>query len=128
MFLPKYLVWHYSYALKNIWGIWTNYLWFSYNLFSIKILTKTVFAPWKKLGEDYKEGFNVTDFFATFFINSMMRMVGGLIRVSVIALGLIVILVVLFFGLLFFVIWLFMPAILLLCLFIGLGYLFKYDI
>jgi len=119
-FLPNYLLWHYGYALKNFWGIFTNYIWFIYNFFSIKILFRTFFAPWKKMGEDYSKGFDLKKFFSTLVINTMMRLIGVIMRLIVILIGLASLVMVSIIGIIFFFSWLLAPFIVLIFFIFGL--------
>lgn len=85
----KYIVWHYSRALVDLWGILMNIEWFLFNFFSINVLFKTLFARWRRLGERRTRGFNIADFFATLLINTMMRIVGFFMRSLMIIMGII---------------------------------------
>jgi len=112
-FFAYYVWWHYTLAYRNLWGIYTNYFWFIYNFFSIPLLFRTMFYPWKKMGEDYKKGFDVKSFFSTFIINTFMRLVGVLIRFITIVAGLVALAFVNIFGIVAVVVWTIMPLIIL---------------
>jgi hypothetical protein len=121
-FTPYYILWHYSGAIADIVRIWRNYLWFFYHFFSIPVLFKTLFSPWRRLQEEYKGGFDIENFFATKVVNTMMRLVGAFVRLAFIIVGIVVISIVFLGGLLFLAIWLALPLIALGLLIIGLFY------
>lgn len=122
-FMPYYAVWHYSGALADIYRIWRNYLWFFYHFFSIPVLLKTLFVPWRRLQEEYKGGFNLESFFATIIVNIMMRFVGALVRLVFIIVGSIILAGVFFAGLAFMLVWITVPVLSLGLLVLGPYYL-----
>lgn len=112
LLIPSYIIWHYSAALGDIWGIFTNLAWFIYHFFSVPTLAKTIFSPWHKLGERYGRGFDPSAFLSTFVINTLLRIVGFIIRLAVLLLALAVFAVLIFAGILFYILWLAMPIVL----------------
>lgn len=108
-----YVRWHYSKAFVDIWRVYTNILWLVYNFFSIEILAKTIFAPWRRLKEYRREGQSrVKAFFANLLINTLMRLVGFCIRLATITLGLASWLAVAIFGIMIYPFWILAPLIL----------------
>ena len=104
-----YWLWHYSRAILDIFSIWNNFFHFIFNYFSIPLLLRTLFYPWKKIHEEYGGSINVSRFFGTVFINLVMRLVGFIIRSATIIVGLICIVIAFFVGLLALAIWLLLP-------------------
>ena len=115
----SYLWWHYTEALSNIRKLFGNFLWFFYNLFSIPILARTLFAPWQKLAEKYKGGFDIQNLFESFLVTSIMRIVGFFIRIVVIVTGLAALVLTFILGIAFFFIWLLVPVALIVFIFEG---------
>lgn len=116
-----YLVWHYSTALSDILHIWWNYLWFVGYLFSVPEVLRTWFSPWKRLHEKKVNIFkSPEDFFANIFVNLIMRLVGVLIRTALLGVASLAFLIAIIGGVLLFVFWLILPA--LLIHFIGSGF------
>lgn len=108
---PSYLVWHYSSAFRDITRVWTNFLWFTYNFFSLPLLVKTFFAPWKRLHEERAKGaFSLEDIASVIVTNTVMRFVGALMRTAVLFVGTIFVLLVFWVGLIFYVAWVFLPV------------------
>ena len=87
-FIPQYLLWHYTRALREMFSVFGNFMWFLYNYFSIPLLVKTFFSPFERLGEEYKKGLNIEAMLGTFVINTIMRIVGVVMRALVIVGGL----------------------------------------
>ena len=109
LLIPEYFVWHYTTALRQFLNILTNFLWFTYNFFSIPLLAKTLFSPWHRIHENYKGGLNASSFFETLTVNTIMRLVGLVVRLVVIAFGIVLCAVVLIIGIALFIAWLVLP-------------------
>ncbi len=109
--IGSYIIWHYTRAVYELTKNCKNGIWFLYHFFSIPILIRTLWYPWQRLGEGYKKGFNIGDMLGTFLLNTIMRLIGFIIRSVCIIIGLCVLSfsVVVSFGLL--IIWLLLPAI-----------------
>lgn len=112
-FILAYTKWHYGDGLRELFGVAGNFLWFITNFFSFKLLLKTWFAPWKRLGEHYEGGFDISAFASTLLVNTLMRIVGFVTRTLVLIVGAISYVLVLVFSFFIFVIWFLAPAILL---------------
>lgn len=113
LLFPEYVIWHYTTALRLCLNIVTNFLWFTFHFFSIPILLKTLFSPWHRLREQYKSGFHPQAFAEALVINSIMRILGFVIRTIVIVFGSVFCVVVALVGAVCFLLWLVLPAILL---------------
>lgn len=106
-----YFFWHYTLAFADIVRIWRNFLWFFYNFFSIGLLSKTFFSPLERLQEKYAGDFDIAEFISTIAVNVIMRIVGAILRFFIILVGLVTLLATLAFGIIFFLLWLILPAI-----------------
>ena len=84
-----YLKWHYGKALLIAFLFWRNILVFLFNFFSIKILLKDFFTPWKRLADSYPKHFDIKAYFFTFIANTLMRIVGMVLRAIVLFVGII---------------------------------------
>lgn len=106
-----YLVWHYSVALSDILHIWLNYIWFVNHLFSVPDVLKTLFAPWKRLQEERVNILqDASAFFGNLFVNLIMRMVGLVVRLGLLAVALCCFGIVFIGGVMFFFLWLALPV------------------
>jgi hypothetical protein len=112
-FFLAYLKWHYGRGLREFFGVSGNFLWFVSNFFSFKLLLKTLFAPWKRLGEHYEGGLDLSAFASALIVNGLMRVVGFCTKTLVLLVGLVSYIVVLVFSFFIFIIWVLAPLILL---------------
>jgi hypothetical protein len=85
--LGNYLEWHYSKAIYSVFFVWKNILVFVFNFFSIKSLFFNLFAPWKRLSENYPKLINIKEYLSTFIVNTIMRIVGIIFRSFMLILG-----------------------------------------
>ena len=115
----RYAKWHYLDAPRDIAKAWGNLLWFLNNYFSILLLAKTLFAPWKKITWDYGKGFNISRYLFIFSSNLISRILGAIMRSFLIAAGLAGELLLLFAGGLFFLGWFLLPATIIVAFFYG---------
>ena len=110
LFLPYYFRWHYTKALRDLFLNLKNGLLFVLHFFSLALLIRTLFTPWKRLGEGYKRGFDLGAFFSTFVVNLLLRFVGFVIRFVTIILGLLTLILSFSFALILTVIWIIFPV------------------
>ena len=85
--IRDYFVWHYTRAWFDIWGVWRNLLWFVGHFFSIRELTLSLFAPFKRVTEERGEKFNFEDLAAFVIIGTLSRVVGACTRIVIIMTG-----------------------------------------
>ncbi len=106
----NYLAWHFYIAPKFILTLIYNYLLFVGHLFSIKIILKTLFSPWKReIIAVEKPGFNLADAFNTFSFNIISRLIGAAVRIMTLLTSLVFFMFVIIFGLTFFIYWFLIP-------------------
>lgn len=110
-FIFSYLFWHYTKALKNIFGIFANFLWVTYRFFSLPLLFRTFFSPWRRLGSQYESTLDIGEFFGTLIVNTLMRIVGMFIRFFTILLGILSLILIIIAGIGFFIVWILLPFI-----------------
>ena len=107
--LPTYLIWHYSLGLHDVVRTWRELFYFIGRFFSFKLLLKTLFDPFERLNGSYKKGFNLENVASTFVSNTIVRLVGFLVRFITIVIGSLVEVAWCVFGLLFVVFWVTLP-------------------
>ena len=106
----RYLIWHYSEALADWWRIVGNFVWFFFHMFSIGLLLRTLFAPFKRMQEERKKGsWKFEDWGGAIIINILMRVIGVGVRMVIIAVGLVFIILTASGGALAFILWLILP-------------------
>jgi type IV secretory pathway VirB6-like protein len=108
-----YFTWHYTTAYRDYLRAWLNYLWFVAHFFSLGILLRTFFAPFKRISEKNEKGLNVQAFFEALAVNTLMRLVGMLVRTALISIGLIALVFIAIAGAVGLLIWTLMPVVLL---------------
>lgn len=121
--LAAYVLWHYTLALQQAFGVWRNILWYVTHLFSLRTLTRTLFSPWKRMQEEYGGGFNPEHFFEIIVANGMSRVVGVLIRLPIILIGCAALVLSVCAMLLFYIGWLLFPFILFMLFATGIAYI-----
>ena len=120
LFAFYYVKWHYGQAVTDYINIVKNFVWFFFEFFSIRLMFKTLFAPFHKLGETYKgKGLHPSAIAEAIVVNTLMRLVGFLLRTTLILLGIFFILCTIVFGAIFLIVWILAPAFLLFLLLYG---------
>jgi len=105
----NYAVWHYTRGIHDVFIVWKNILWFIKEFFSINLLFKTFFKPWKRLQEKHYRSEGVSEFISNIIVNTLMRIVGIIIRSVVIITGLIFLIIYSLSGIFFFGFWFLLP-------------------
>jgi len=118
------IFWHFFEVPKEILKAWRNFLLFNLHYFSIPLLLKTFFSPWKRYQEYYGRGFNLGRFLEAFFANLIFRILGAIMRTFLIIIGLLTEVILIIVGLLAFLGWLILPVILIIIFILGFRMLF----
>lgn len=101
-----------------------NYLWFVANFFSLKLLARTLFSPWRRLSVSGGRG-KEDSFFGALAINTLMRLVGFGIRAATIVAGAVALFITVLISCLAALAWFVFPVIVFFLFFAGLGYLIQ---
>lgn len=126
--VPFYVKWHYTEGFRDLSRNWKSFLSFTLHFFSIGLLFRTWFAPFERLDEDYKKEFNTEVFLETLVVNTLMRVVGFVLRTFVIIMGLVALFIVAMLGPAIFVLWALVPFILLFLFIFGVDQTFAFNI
>jgi hypothetical protein len=118
-FVLQYTVWHYSRGIRDTVVLWSNIIWFLSHFFSLSLLTSTLFSPWKRLKETRKSGFDIEDVLAVIVVNVLMRIVGFFFRLTIIAVGLLVLTLALLAMGLHLAVWITFPVLVPILLYFG---------
>lgn len=120
----NYLLWHYSAAYADIFGITKNFLWCVHHIFALGDVIRSLFAPFKRLQE---ERVNIIrhpkEFFANLTVNILMRIVGFVIRTILILFAIASFLAVLLLALAFILLWTILPGVVVYLFISGLAFL-----
>lgn len=120
--LHHYLWWHYSSSLVGYIRVSRNFWWYFFHIFSIPQLTATLFSPYKRIIEYPSSHFSFEALFERIVFNLFSRLVGSIIRISILLVGISSVMIYTFISLAGFAIWLGAP-ILICCGVIGGGWL-----
>jgi hypothetical protein len=108
--LLKYITWHFFGATKSLIQGWGNILWFNYNFFSIGILVRTFFNPWRRITWDYGRGFDIGRYLFVFASNLISRILGAIMRTFLIVAGLAVQVFLIISMIITVCVWIILPA------------------
>ncbi|MCJ7827773.1 AAA family ATPase, partial [Patescibacteria group bacterium] len=108
----NYFEWHYAFIPVKILHSTLNLLIFFWHFFSIGILLKTLFSPWKRqIVTRTKPGLDLGEIFERITFNLISRVIGAMVRVSLILFWLVLEIITIPLGLTFFSIWIILPLI-----------------
>ncbi|MFA4998829.1 MAG: hypothetical protein WC514_02305 [Candidatus Paceibacterota bacterium] len=105
----QYLSWQFVDVPRNLLKAWGNFLEFNLNYFSITLLLKTFFSPWRRYSWSYGKGFDLGKFFETFFSNLISRILGALMRLFLIIFGIIAEIFIFVIGIIVIFGWIILP-------------------
>jgi len=106
-----WFLWHFYEMPKFLLGVWKNYIFFALDYFSMPVLLKSLFAPWRRYRWSYPKGFDVGGFVSTFISNMFSRFLGAFMRIILIIVGIFFQIFVIFVGLIIFLLWILIPFI-----------------
>jgi len=117
--LLQWLTWHFLEVPRNILRIFKGFLLFNFNYFSVVFLLKTLLAPWRKYRESYGRGFDFKRYLETFIFNLTSRILGAIVRIVMILVGLIFEVFIFMVGVAAFLIWIFLPILLIISFYLS---------
>ena len=85
--ISVWFFWHFYEIPEFLLGVWKNYILFASNYFSLPLLLKSLFAPWRKYKWNYPKGLNIAEFFNTLISNAFSRFLGAVMRLVLIITG-----------------------------------------
>jgi hypothetical protein len=115
----QWVFWEFFEIPGNILKNWGNFLRFNLNYFSVPLLLKTFFSPWRRYKWFYPRGLKIGRYLEVFFSNLLSRFLGAIIRFSLIIIGLLTEIFVILGGIILFFGWLILPALLIAGLIFG---------
>ena len=123
LILPHYIIWHYSQGLIDLKNIWRNFIVFFYEFFSIPTLILTLFSPWRRIQDTHAHDFSFDGIAGAIVVNTLMRIVGAVVRLVFIVLGIICVICTAVSGLAVLLVWITMPFVLIYTITTGLSLL-----
>ena len=115
----QWFFWQFSEAPAGILRAWKNIILFNLSYFSIILLLKTLFSPWRRYSYSYGQGFDLGRYFEVFTFNLISRILGAIIRICLIILGLLTEIFIIFIGIIILISWLLLPVFLIIGLIFG---------
>ncbi|MCK4473670.1 hypothetical protein KAU40_00145 [Candidatus Parcubacteria bacterium] len=115
----QWLSWQFFEMPQNILSAWRNFLLFNLNYFSIPLLLRTFFSPWRKYKWSYGKGFDFAKYIEVFFSNFISRVIGAILRTFLIIIGIIIEIFIIFIGAFVFLAWLILPMLLIFGIYYG---------
>ncbi len=112
-----YVRWHYSEALFHYVRLLKTAWWFVTAFFSMSQLWKTLFKPYRRMGES--DGSTWEAVITTLVINCLSRIVGFCIRITLLGIGFISLSLLTVAGIFGYFFWLVLPFLPATCVFIG---------
>ncbi|MBU2592664.1 MAG: AAA family ATPase [Patescibacteria group bacterium] len=105
----SFLVWHYTKGLNFFLNRWLFVLTWVNHYFSIGLLIKSLFAPWKRLIIEESDSPGLKGFFDRFTFNLISRAIGAVVRLAVVLAASLILVLTVIAGFLLFLIWLIFP-------------------
>lgn len=124
--LSQFIVWYFLKVPKNIFFAFKNFLQFNLEFFSVPLLLKTFFTPWKRYKEEYSLSFDLNNRINVFVANLINRILGAFVRSILIITGTILEVVIFVLGVGIMALWFCLPVLMWLGLAQGFKYLFLY--
>jgi len=119
----QHFTWYFFDQSLSILKGWKNFLLFNLNFFSIPILLKSLFSPWRKYQVSYGRGFDALHYLEALFSNLIFRVLGMILRIILIVSGLFFEVLIFFLGAIVFLFWLTLPFLLIFGLVLGFNFL-----
>jgi len=108
----QWIEWHFFDVPQNIFSAWKNFLKFNMEYFSVPLLLRTLFSPWRRYLWTYPKGFDVWGTIETFTSNLFSRFMGIILRFFLIITGLSIEVFMLFAGAIIVASWILLPVLL----------------
>lgn len=115
----QYLEWYFLDRTLKILRGWKNTIVSYFNYFSISILIKTLFSPWKGISSGYGRGLDLNRWIEAFVLNSMSRIIGVITRVIFLIVAVIAEFFIIVGGFLVLIIWLAAPLLFFISIYYG---------
>ena len=122
--LHHYVLWHYGRAFGEILHVYKNFFWFITHFFSLKQLFRSFFAPWKRMTEHRGRTLSLEDLAGFIIINLISRLIGFILRTSIIVAGLTALSLLTLGLLIVYTAWVCAPILIIGCLYYGIVLLF----
>ncbi len=120
----EYLIWHFSVMPRAIADAWKNILIFGLEYFSLPLLIKTLFSPWRRYLWSYPVGFQPAAILEAMVSNFISRILGAIMRLGLIIMGVCGEFLLVVAGVAVFLLWLALLPLIILSFFYGIILIF----
>lgn len=103
------LFWTYGKGANEFLLLWLNIHWFLYHFFSVPQILGSLFAPLKRLKDSHGRGFDPQKAMESFILNTIMRITGFLVRLTLLVVAAFAQIGAVFIGVVFFALFLLWP-------------------
>lgn len=110
--ISQWISWQFFDAPRNILGAWKNFFKFILNYFSVGLLLKTFFSPWRRIQVSYGKGFDIGRYLSAFSSNLIFRLLGAIVRSFLILVALLIELLIIALGIIVVLGWFLLPLLL----------------
>jgi ATP-dependent Clp protease ATP-binding subunit ClpC len=108
----SFFVWHYTEGLRSFFEIWKNYLEFFWHYFSINRFFETLFSAWRRdISRVAQRGLHPVLFLQAMLENIITRILGAIVKTGMIFIGLTFEILALFLGAILFFVWVSFPLV-----------------
>jgi len=104
-----WLKWHFYEAPSFLSHVLVNFFKFSLNLFSLPLLFKTLFYPWKGIYWTYPRAFSPQAYLEAFLGNIFSRLIGAILRITLVMVGIVFQFFIMLISIVIFSAWLLLP-------------------
>jgi hypothetical protein len=108
--VPIYIRWHYTCGIVESIELVKRLLLNVLHFFSVSVILRTFFSPWKREGMRYAHS-EVGSWFTTFIFNSLMRVLGMVMRTVILFFGLVIFLCSCIFSVVIILGWILAPLV-----------------
>jgi hypothetical protein len=115
----QWFLWQFFDVPSAILKAWKNFLLFNLNFFSVPLLLKSFFSPWRRYQWAYPRGLDIGKYFEVLISNLISRILGAIMRTFLIIIGIFIEVLYIFAGIIVFFGWLVLPALLIAGLIFG---------
>ena len=116
MLVTAMFQWWYTAGWKTFFNNFSEKLQAIADQFSIGLLLKTLFAPFRQIDSDHLDNVSISERFQSFIARTISRFIGALIRTFVILAGIIVLFFTTIFGFIFMLVWPLIPTLPIICI------------
>lgn len=122
--IQHYFLWHYTRAYAELLHVLKNIIWFFVHFFSLPQMAKTLFSPFKRMTEEKHKSWDFEDFAGRIIINFISRIIGAILRGTVLLLGITVLTITILGGAIVYALWFIAPVLIVGAIMAGITLLF----